>query len=123
LQEYTTLYRPPNACANVSFFPILATPLGRRPYLSINLLVNGGGGSSSCCSISSRGVVVVVVVVIVVHFPFVIFAGVPQGYVQEPLFFTTFINDLCSILKHSRYLLFADNIKIVHDVKSPNTLL
>jgi len=36
--EYSTLYQLPNACANVSFLPLLATPLGRRPCLSINLL-------------------------------------------------------------------------------------
>jgi hypothetical protein len=30
---------------------------------------------------------------------------------------------LCNILKHSRFLLFADKTKIVHDVISPNTFL
>jgi len=32
-----TLYQLMNASANVSFLPLLATPLVRRPYLSINL--------------------------------------------------------------------------------------
>jgi len=89
----------------------------------------GGGSNSSSCGSSRGSVVVVVIVVVVVHVsgifqsPFVIFSGVPQGYVQEPLFYTTFVNDLCNIPKHSRYLLFADKIKIVHDIVSPNTLL
>jgi hypothetical protein len=39
LEYTTTLYRLPNACANVSFLPLLATPLGRRPYLSSNLRI------------------------------------------------------------------------------------
>jgi hypothetical protein len=39
LHEYTTLYRLPNACANFTFFPLLATQLGRRPYLFVNPLV------------------------------------------------------------------------------------
>jgi len=33
------LYGLPNACANVSFLPLLVTPRGRRPYLSINLRI------------------------------------------------------------------------------------
>jgi acetyl-CoA carboxylase carboxyltransferase component len=36
--EYKTLYRKPIACADVSFLPLLVTPLGRRAYLSTNLI-------------------------------------------------------------------------------------
>jgi hypothetical protein len=57
----------------------------------IIIIINGGGGSSSGCS-SSRGGVVVHVSGIF-QSPFVIFSCVPQGYFQELLFFTTFIND------------------------------
>jgi hypothetical protein len=37
--EYTTLYQLLNTYTNVSFLPLLATPLSRRPYLLINLRV------------------------------------------------------------------------------------
>jgi hypothetical protein len=36
-----------------------------------------------------------------------------------PLLFSIFINDLCSAINHSRYLLFADDIKIVRAIRSP----
>jgi hypothetical protein len=35
------------------------------------------------------------------------------------LFFNMFINDLCNAINHSRYLLFADDIKIFRAFKSP----
>ena len=35
-----------------------------------------------------------------------------------PLLFSIFVNDICSVIKHSRYLLFADDIKIFRAVNS-----
>jgi hypothetical protein len=36
-----------------------------------------------------------------------------------PLLFNIFINDLCNAINHSRYLLFADDIKIFRAIRSP----
>jgi hypothetical protein len=52
--------------------------------------------------------------------PFVVLSGVPQGSVLGPLFFNIFMNDLCDVIIYSRYLLFADDIKIFRVIKSPN---
>jgi hypothetical protein len=44
--------------------------------------------------------------------PFEVLSGVPQGSVLGPLLFNIFVNDLCNVIKHSRYLSCADDIKI-----------
>lgn len=45
-------------------------------------------------------------------------SGVPQGSHIGPLLFLLFINDISSIFKSSRILLFADDLKIYSEVKS-----
>lgn len=47
---------------------------------------------------------------------FVNCSGVPQGSNLGPLFFILFINDLCDSIKHSDFLLFADDLKIFRKI-------
>lgn len=47
-----------------------------------------------------------------------VISGVPQGSHLGPLLFTLFINDLPSIIKHSKTLMYADDVKIVLSFKN-----
>jgi hypothetical protein len=51
--------------------------------------------------------------------PTEVLSGVPQGSVLGlHLFIYLFITVLCSFIKHSKYFLFADTIKISHSISS-----
>jgi hypothetical protein len=54
--------------------------------------------------------------------PFFILSGVPQGSTRGPLLFNIFINDLSAIINHSRFLLFADDLKMYRDKQSVKTV-
>uniref|UniRef100_A0A6P7F2I6 Uncharacterized protein LOC114324180 n=1 Tax=Diabrotica virgifera virgifera TaxID=50390 RepID=A0A6P7F2I6_DIAVI len=44
-------------------------------------------------------------------------SGVPQGAHCSPLLFNLFINDIGECFNHSKYLLFADDLKIYRSIK------
>jgi hypothetical protein len=50
-------------------------------------------------------------------------SGVPQGSLLGPLLFVIFINDIHGILKHSHFLLYADDTKIYRAIKNINDCL
>jgi hypothetical protein len=52
-----------------------------------------------------------VCILVTFSLPFEVFSGVPQRCFRN-LVFNIFINDHCNVIKHSKYLLFADDIKI-----------
>jgi hypothetical protein len=51
--------------------------------------------------------------------PCQVISGVPQGTLLESLFINVYINDLCDVIKHSRYVIFAKDIKIHGAINSP----
>jgi hypothetical protein len=50
--------------------------------------------------------------------PFRILAGVPQGSILGPLLFNVYVEDICKVITHSKFLLFADDIEFFCVIKS-----
>jgi hypothetical protein len=50
--------------------------------------------------------------------PFSVLSGVPPGSTFRPLLFSIFINDLSAKINHSKFLLFADDLKMCRNIKS-----
>lgn len=46
-------------------------------------------------------------------------SGVPQGSHLGPILFNLFINDISEAIVHSKFLLFADDLKIYRSIRSP----
>lgn len=49
--------------------------------------------------------------------PISVSSGLPQGHLS-PVIFIIFINDLVTIFKHSKFLMFADDLKLFKVIKS-----
>ena len=43
---------------------------------------------------------------------------VPQGSVIAPLFFISYINDICNLVKHSKMLMYADDLTLYEVVNN-----
>jgi hypothetical protein len=50
--------------------------------------------------------------------PFSVLSGAPQGSTLGPLLFNIFVNDISAKINHSKFLLFADDLKIYRNIKS-----
>jgi hypothetical protein len=50
--------------------------------------------------------------------PFSVLLGVPQGFTLGPLLFNICINDLFAKINHSKFVSFADDLKIYRNIKS-----
>ena len=53
---------------------------------------------------------------------FEVTSGVVQGTCIGPCAFTIFVNDLSSVLQHSKSALYADDFKFIGDVSTPHHL-
>jgi hypothetical protein len=49
---------------------------------------------------------------------FSVLSSVPQGSTLGPLPFNTFINEICTKIHYSNFLLFADDLKLYYVIKS-----
>lgn len=54
---------------------------------------------------------------------FVVTSGVPQGSHLGPLLFILFINDIVDVFRHSKCLMYADDIKIYKAIKNESDIL
>jgi hypothetical protein len=50
-------------------------------------------------------------------------SGVPQGSVLGSLLINIFTNDLCDVIYHSKWILFADDLKVYRTISSPSDCL
>jgi len=46
-------------------------------------------------------------------------SGVPQGSVLGPLLFLLFINDISTVVSHSKFKLFADDVTVYREISCP----